>query len=72
MTPTKRVNRLQGYLWTLELLGEALVNNDSYEGSIPPPQLTVRTKAGVHDAIRIIAGQASQECRDLLTQMDVG
>lgn len=70
MTAIERATLLREYLWTLELLSEALVNNDSFEGSIPEPQLTVRTKAGSHDAVKIIAGQASEMCAALMAQID--
>lgn len=45
---------------------EALVNNDSWVGSIPEPQLTVRTMGGIPEAINQHAGE---KCSGLMNQM---
>lgn len=58
--------QLQTCLWTLELLSEALIENDDRQGSLPEPQLTFRNIAGLHGAIRIINRLAGEECSKLI------
>ncbi|MGH8440297.1 MAG: hypothetical protein ACRERW_14775 [Pseudomonas sp.] len=57
--------QIQRCLWTLELLSEALIENDDLQGSDPAPQLTLRNITGIHGAIRIISRVASGECSKL-------
>ncbi|MDD0972998.1 hypothetical protein [Pseudomonas fontis] len=61
MTPNERANLLKNCLWTLEMLSDALIENDDCHGSIPEPQLTFRMTAGIHHAMRIISGVASEQ-----------
>lgn len=70
MTTYDRAEELRHYLWTLEILGEVLVNNDSFEGSVAEPQLTVRTLSGVHEAIRILARHAGEKCGEMMVRME--
>ena len=57
---------LQRYVWTLELLGEALVQHDEVLECEHNPHLSFRNTAGIHQAIRIISRLASEQCGKLL------
>lgn len=62
MSPKYHAARLQDCLQTIQMLGEALADNDDCQGCEPGPQLTIRGVAGMHGAIRLIARMASDEC----------
>lgn len=57
---------LQRYVWTLELLGEALVQHDEVLECEHNPHLSFRNTAGIHQAIRIISRLAGEQCGKLL------
>ncbi|MGC7837780.1 hypothetical protein ACPZMI_04855 [Pseudomonas wayambapalatensis] len=57
----ERLSTLQSYVWTLELLGEALVQHDEMLECEHNPQLSFRNTAGIHQAIRIISGLARDQ-----------
>lgn len=61
MTDRERLSTLQSYVWTLELLGEALVQHDEMLECEHNPQLSFRNTAGIHQAIRIISGLARDQ-----------
>ncbi|MCO7513706.1 hypothetical protein NJF44_01370 [Pseudomonas guariconensis] len=67
MTDHERITSIQSYIWTLELLGEALVQHDEHLECEHPPQLSFRTTAGIHQAIKIISRLASEQCGKLLS-----
>ncbi|WP_028695897.1 hypothetical protein [Pseudomonas cremoricolorata] len=62
MTERERLSTLQDYTRTLELLAEALVQHDELFECEHNPQLSFRTTAGLHQAIRIISRLASEQC----------
>ncbi|AIR88854.1 hypothetical protein [Pseudomonas cremoricolorata] len=62
MTERERLSTLQDYTRTLELLAEALVQHDELLECEHNPQLSFRTTAGLHQAIRIISRLASEQC----------
>jgi len=62
MTDHERLSTLQSYAWTLELLGEALVQHDEVLECEHNPHLSFRNTAGIHQAIRIISRLASEQC----------
>ncbi|WP_455893904.1 hypothetical protein [Pseudomonas palmensis] len=66
MTNQERLSTIQRYAWTLELLGEALVQHDEVLECEHNPQLSFRNTAGIHQAIRIISQLASEQCGKLL------
>ncbi len=66
MIERERLIQLQAYGWTLELLGEALVEHDDALGSDDSPGLSSRHVAGVHQAVRIIGRLVGEECGKLL------
>ncbi|WP_249352865.1 hypothetical protein [Pseudomonas asiatica] len=57
-----RLSTIQSYAWTLELLGEALVQHDEMLECEHNPHLSFRNTAGIHQAIRIISRLASEQC----------
>ena len=61
MTDHERLSSIQSYVWTLELLGEALVQHDEVLECEHNPQLSFRNTAGIHQAIRIISRLASEQ-----------
>lgn len=61
MTEQERLSMIQSYVWTLELLGEALVQHDEVLECEHNPQLSFRNTAGVHQAIRIISRLAGEQ-----------
>lgn len=63
MTDQERLSTIQRYAWTLELLGEALVQHDEVLECEHNP-------AGIHQAIRIISQLASEQCGKLLKPDD--
>lgn len=67
-----RLSKIQSYAWTLELLSESLVNHDEHLENDPEPQLTFRSTAGIHQAIRIISRLASEQCGKLLERDEQG
>ncbi len=70
MTNQERLSTIQRYAWTLELLGEALVQHDEVLECEHYPQLSFRNTAGIHQAIRIISQLASEQCGKLLKPDD--
>ncbi|MFF3703415.1 MULTISPECIES: hypothetical protein [Pseudomonas] len=70
MIDLERLSILQRYAWTLELLGEALVQHDEVLECEHNPQLSFRNTAGIHQAIRIISRLASEQCGKLLELED--
>ena len=66
MSDQERLSTLQSYAWTLELLGEALVQHDEMLECEHNPRLSFRNTAGIHQAIRIISRLASEQCHGLL------
>lgn len=54
MSDQERLSTIQSYAWTLELLGEALVQHDEMLECEHNPRLSFRNTAGIHQAIRII------------------
>ncbi|HKS13239.1 MAG TPA: hypothetical protein VJS90_09390 [Pseudomonas sp.] len=72
MTDHYQLNRLRSYVCTMELLAESLVNHDEHLENDPEPQLTFRSTAGIHQAIRIISRLASEQCGKLLERDEQG
>lgn len=70
MIDLEHLSILQRYAWTLELLGEALVQHDEVLECEHNPQLSFRNTAGIHQAIRIISRLASEQCGKLLELED--
>lgn len=66
MADRDRLTKLQAYGWTLELLGEALVDHDDALESDDSPRLSPRHAAGIHQAVRIIGRLVGEECTKLL------
>lgn len=66
MSPKYHINRVEDLLSIIQMLGEALANDDDWHGSEPGPQLTVRGRAGMHGAIQEIAALANQHCSELV------
>ncbi|CAM3919885.1 hypothetical protein CCOS865_00923 [Pseudomonas reidholzensis] len=66
MTDNERLSSVQSFVWTLELLGEALVQHDEVLECEHNPQLSFRNTAGIHQAIRIISRLAAEQCGKLL------
>ncbi|WP_449429780.1 hypothetical protein [Pseudomonas putida] len=65
MTDQERLSLIQSYAWTIELLGEALVQHDEMLECEHDSQLSFRNTAGVHQAIRIISRLAGEQCGKL-------
>lgn len=72
MTDRDRMSTLQSYVWTLELLGEALVQHDEVLECEHNPQLSFRNTAGIHQAIRIISRLASEQFGKLEVMKEEG
>ncbi len=70
MTDKKQLSIIQDYAWTLELLGEALVQHDEMLECEHNPRLSFRNTAGIHQAIRIISRLASEQCGKLINTSD--
>lgn len=70
MTDLERLSTIQSYAWTLELLGEALVQHDEVLECEHNPQLSFRNTAGIHQAIKIISRLASEQCGKVLKSED--
>ncbi|MBJ9978094.1 hypothetical protein IAE35_21510 [Pseudomonas sp. S75] len=70
MTDRTRLSTIQSYAWTLELLGEALAQYDDLLECEHNPNVSVRTQAGVHQAIRIISRLMAEQCGLLLQEAD--
>ncbi len=68
MTDQERLSTIQSYAWTLELLGEALVQHDEMLECEHNPRLSFRNTAGIHQAIRIISRLASEQCGKVMEQ----
>jgi hypothetical protein len=66
MTTQDRLSVIQSYTWTLELLGEALVQHDNVLEGEQNPHLTLRNMAGIHQAMRIISRLAAEQCGKLV------
>ncbi|HAB03753.1 MAG TPA: hypothetical protein DCE25_12875 [Pseudomonas sp.] len=66
MTDLERLSTVQSYAWTLELLGEALVQHDEMLECEHNPHLSFRNTAGIHQAIRIISRLTSELCGKML------
>ncbi|MBV4501747.1 hypothetical protein [Pseudomonas shirazensis] len=66
MNNQERLSTIQSYAWTLELLGEALVQHDDVLECEHNTQLTFRNMAGIHQAMRIISRLAAEQCGKLL------
>lgn len=66
MTNQERLSTIQSYVWTLELLGEALVQHDDVLECEHNPQLSFRNTAGIHQAMCIISRLAAEQCGKLL------
>lgn len=67
MTDHERLTLIQTHLWTLELLGEALVQHDELLECEHNPQLTFRNTAGIHQAIRSISQMAGEQVGKLVS-----
>ncbi|MDF0729231.1 hypothetical protein P0Y43_00605 [Pseudomonas entomophila] len=65
MTDQERAITIQNYAWTLELLGEALVQHDEMLECEHNSHLSFRNTAGIHQAIRIISRLTSEQCAKL-------
>ncbi|MBJ9976789.1 hypothetical protein IAE35_10615 [Pseudomonas sp. S75] len=61
MTDRERLSSIQYYIWTLELLGEALTQHDEVLECEHNPRLSLRNTASIHQAMRIIRRLASEE-----------
>ena len=72
MTDREHLSTLQSYVWTLELLGEALVQHDEVLECEHNPQLSVRNTAGIHQAVRIISRLASEQFAKLEVMREEG
>ncbi|MCU7282058.1 hypothetical protein OC926_19610 [Pseudomonas peradeniyensis] len=72
MSDHERLSTLQSYVWTLELLGEALVQHDEVLECEHNPQLSFRNTAGIHQAIRIISRLASEQFGKLEAMKEEG
>ncbi|MDH0646244.1 hypothetical protein N5D48_05030 [Pseudomonas sp. GD03858] len=70
MSDHERLSSIQSYVWTLELLGEALVQHDEVLECEHNPQLSFRNTAGIHQAIRIISRLASEQFGKLESMND--
>ena len=70
MTDFERLSAIQNYAWTLELLGEALVQHDEMLECEHNPHLSFRNTAGIHQAIQIISRLASEQCGKLSVLQD--
>lgn len=70
MSNQERLSTIQSYAWTLELLGEALVQHDDVLECEHNPQLSFRNTAGIHQAMRIISRLAAEQCGKLLEDKD--
>jgi hypothetical protein len=68
MTDQDRLTTIQSYAWTLELLGEALVQHDEVLECEHNPHLSFRNTAGIHQAIRIISRLASELCGKMIDE----
>jgi hypothetical protein len=68
MTDQERLTTIQSYAWTLELLGEALVQHDEVLECEHNPHLSFRNTAGIHQAIRIISRLASELCGKMIDE----
>lgn len=66
MADRDRLTKLQTYGWTLELLGETLVDHDDALESDDSLGLSPRHVAGIHHAVRIIGRLVGEECTKLL------
>jgi len=55
MTNQDRVSLIQRDIWTLELLGEMLVQHDELMECEPDLRLSMRNTIGSHQAIRTIS-----------------
>ena len=72
MTNHERLTTIQSYAWTLELLGEALVQHDEMLECEHNPHLSFRNTAGIHQAIRIISRLASEQCGKVMERNGQG
>ena len=68
MTDQERLSTIQSYAWTLELLGEALVQHDEMLDCEHNPQLSFRNTAGIPQPIRTILRLASVQCGKVMEQ----
>lgn len=66
MTHNERLASIQEYVWTLELLAEALVVFDENLENGGQPLLNMRCYAGIHQAVRTLIRQAGELCGALL------
>lgn len=66
MTLHERLSSIQEFVWTIELLGEALVQLDEFQENDDQPLLNMRGTAGIHQAIRTLSRQAGEMCGGLL------
>jgi len=57
---------VQSYIWTLELLGEALIQHDETLECGEDPHPSLRKTAGIHQAIRIISRLAGEACAKMI------
>ena len=67
---TLHLSTIQSYAWTLELLGEALVQHDEMLECEHNPRLSFRNTAGIHQAIRIISRLASEQCGKVMERSE--
>jgi len=72
MPDQERLSTLQSYVWTLEPLGEALVQHDEVLECEHNPQLSFRNTAGIHQAILIISRLASEQFGKLEAMKEEG
>ncbi|MBK4999066.1 hypothetical protein IAE37_001342 [Pseudomonas sp. S31] len=70
MIDQERLTTIQQYAWTLELLSEALVQHDEMLECEHNPQLSFRTTAGIHQALKIISRLAGEQCGKLAQLSD--
>ncbi|MFK3774782.1 hypothetical protein [Pseudomonas sp. NPDC089406] len=67
MTDQERLSLIQSHVWTLELLGEALVQHDELLECEHNPHLSFRNTSGIHQAIRTISRLAGEQIGKLET-----
>ena len=70
MVHQEELSKIQSYVWTLELLGEALIGHDESLECNPDAPPAFRTTAGIHQAIKIISQLAGEQCAKLIRSSD--
>nr|WP_314487879.1 hypothetical protein [uncultured Pseudomonas sp.] len=70
MTDQEQLSKIQSYVWTLELLSEALIERDEALECDSDALPALRKTAGIHQAIKIISQLAGEECGKLISPRD--